>query len=265
MTDLDDIKGFILDLDGVIYSGNAPIPGAAGFLAHLRESGRKYVFATNHTVHTTAGIVTKLRRVGVTATEDQVITASSVVITFLEAQSHEPPARINLVAQGGIVNDLSAWGAVLTTNRPGYVVVGWDPGCDYEALRQACINVRDGARLVVTSPDRAIPSERGWELGMGALGAAVEYATGVTATYVGKPHAAMIDLALQRLDLPRSQVAIIGDTLETDIRTRSLNGLGASVLVLSGNATADDAKQVAPEDQPTVIVPSVAELIAAIT
>lgn len=255
------MRGYIFDLDGTICRGDHLIPGARECLAFLDAEALPYVFATNHTNRSSSELCIHLKRLGLQVDEEHVVTATTALLAFIDRDAHvSGAARVHLIGRGGIAEELASAGIVLTADRPDYAVIGWDPECNYESLRSACAAVRGGAKLVVTSPDRYIPSDRGWELGMGSIGAAVQYATGAAPNYVGKPYAPMIDIAVTRMALAHADVAIVGDTLESDIESRSRNGLGASILVLSGNADRADIDRAPAEQLPTHVIGSLVDL-----
>jgi 4-nitrophenyl phosphatase len=254
-------KGFIFDLDGVIYKGELLIEGAPQSLEALKRSGKKYMFVTNHTKHTKADFITKLRNLGVPVEDNQLLTATNAVIDYLHQQEpNKPNLKIYLVGYGGIIEDFKKEGFELVQEGAEYVVIAWDPQFDYEKLYKAAKNIREGAKFIVSSPDRYIPSERGFELGFGTLGAAVEYATGVKATYVGKPYPPMINTALNMMGMQASEVVIVGDTPETDIKSQYLANLYGSILVLSGNITRDTSNTIPEDTKPTIILDSVKNL-----
>ncbi|MFI6784951.1 HAD-IIA family hydrolase [Micromonospora sp. NPDC050276] len=258
---LDAFGFFLFDLDGVVYSGNQLVPGAADVLDKLDQLGKRYLFITNHTKYTKLSLAAKLGGLGIDIAENLLLTANDAVMEFIAGRHARPSeVKIHLIGSGGIGEELSQYGFELTSERPNYVVIGWDPEISYEKLYLAARNVREGAVFVVTSPDRYIPSERGWELGFGALGASIAYATGRDPIYVGKPYPSMISAALARLGAPPELTVIVGDTPETDIRAGHLSGLGGSLLVLTGNAQRSDLATLPADAQPTLVLDSILDI-----
>ncbi|GAB3932923.1 HAD-IIA family hydrolase [Micromonospora vulcania] len=259
--DLADFGFFLFDLDGVVYSGNELVRGASEVLDKLDQLDKRYLFITNHTKYTKRSLAAKLEALGIKIAENLLLTANDAVIDFIAGRHARPgDVRIHLIGSGGIGEELSQYGFELTSEQPDYVVIGWDPDISYEKLYLAAKNVREGAVFVVTSPDRYIPSERGWELGFGALGASISYATGREPIYVGKPYPSMISAALARLGAAPELTVIVGDTPETDIRAGHLAGLGGTLLVLTGNAQRGDLGALPADARPTLVLDSILDI-----
>jgi len=252
---------FIFDLDGVIYKGDQLIDGAVDTLNLLTRHNKTFLFVTNHTKYTKGKLVRKLRNLGVELTDRQLLTASDAAIDYIKkGKSYFRSIKVNLVGFGGIIEDFRSEGFELTNNRPDYVVIAWDPEVDYEKIYLATRNVREGAAFIVTSPDRYIPSERGFELGFGTLGASVAYATGKEPIYIGKPYPPMLKSAMTLMGAKREETVIVGDTPETDIKSQYLAGLGGSVLVLTGNTTEKDAMALSGDHVPSIVLSSIKEI-----
>ena len=199
---------FALDLDGVVWLVDQPIPGAADAVARLRASGDDVVFVTNNSSQPVAEVESKLARHGILATGD-VITSAMAVVTLIE------PGETVLVCAGpGVVEALEAGGArPVRDGDADAVVVGFHRDFDYERLRIAARAVRRGARLLATNADSSYPTPDGPIPGGGAILAAVATATGAEAVVAGKPHAPMADLVRSRLG-PTG--VMVGDRADTD-------------------------------------------------
>lgn len=257
---LTKFDGFIFDLDGVIYRGNQPIEGARTCINLLHKSDKQYVFVTNHTKYTQKEIGARLRDMGIPVRDNQIITANNAAIDYMREQMAEEKIKVNLLGSGGIREDFENAGFAFTADRPDFVVIAWDPEFTYETMYRAVRNVQEGANFIVTSPDRLIPSsEREFELGFGALGALIQYATQKVPVYVGKPHPPMLNAACQIMNTEIKDTVVVGDTPETDLRSRTLAGLGASVLVLSGNTSREDIASIPENARPTFVLDSIRE------
>ena len=202
----DRYDAFLVDLDGVLYRGADPIEGAAETLATLRSLGKGLAFLTNNSSRTPEAIAAHLTGMGIRAAPEEVETSA-------------------LLAAGLTVVDRSAADAET-------VVVGWDREFDYAELAAASVLIQRGASLVASNADASYPVEDGLVLpGAGAILAAIQTATGVSAEVVGKPNAPIFRAALDRAGGGRPLV--IGDRLDTDIE--GARGLGwDSLLVLTG-------------------------------
>lgn len=232
----DRYEAFILDLDGVLYRGDEPVPGAPEAVAALRERGRKVVFLTNNSARTPDRVTKKLAGLGITADPREVVTSAQAA-AGLVAQEGGTEATAFVVGEEGVRRALAEAGIDVVDGEPpraDFVVVGWDRHADYDKLRTASVLVQRGARLVATNSDASYPAPGGelWP-GAGALLAAVETATGARAEVAGKPHRPLFDQAVRRAGT--TDALVVGDRIETDIEGALSAGLDAA-LVLSGAA-----------------------------
>jgi len=240
-----------LDLDGVIWRGDAAIPGSAGAVAALRGKGERVVFLTNNSYERVDAYVAKLERVGVSASADDVVTSGQAAASLLER------GTTALVCGGpGVVEALDAAGVKVVEEGPAdAVVVGWHSTFDYQRLTVATCAVLDGARLVGTNDDATYPTADGLIPGGGALLAAVAYASGATPDVAGKPNRAMVDLVASRVGPVE---VMVGDRPDTDgLLARNMGARFA--LVLSG-VTKESELPVEPE--PDLVAKDLAALIA---
>jgi glycerol 3-phosphatase-2 len=227
----DRYDAFLFDLDGVLYRGAEPIDGAAETLATLRSLGKGLAFLTNNSSRTPEAIAAHLTGMGIRAAPEEIETSALATATLLRGRAvasayvlGEEGLRTALVAAGLTVVDTSADAET--------VVVGWDRGFDYAGLAAASVLIQRGASLVASNADASYPVEDGLVLpGAGAILAAIQTATGVSAEVVGKPNAPIFRAALDRAGGGRPLV--IGDRLDTDIEGARRLGWD-SLLVLTG-------------------------------
>src|SRR6478672_1337931 len=230
----DRYDAFLFDLDGVLYRGAEPIDGAVETLATLRRRGKGLAFITNNSSRTPEAIAAYLTGMGIRAAPEEVETSALATATLLRGRAvasayvlGEEGLRTALVAAGLTVVDTGAADAET-------VVVGWDRGFDYAELAAASVLIQRGASLVASNADASYPVEDGLVLpGAGAILAAIQTATGVSAEVVGKPNAPIFRAALDRAGGGRPLV--IGDRLDTDIEGARRLGWD-SLLVLTGIA-----------------------------
>lgn len=228
----------LLDLDGVVYRGREPIPGAAETLTRLREEGLQVAFLTNNSARTPSSIARHLGELGIPGTEDEIVTSAEATAMLLARRG---TATAFVVGEDGLRQALEAAGiGVVETGPADAVVVGLDRHATYERLRDAAILVDAGAALVGTNPDGSYPTAEGtrWP-GAGALLAAVVATTRAEPEIVGKPHAWLFEAALERTGGERPLV--VGDRLDTDIAGATALGWD-SALVLTGISTAEEAR-----------------------
>jgi 4-nitrophenyl phosphatase len=233
------VRGFILDMDGVIYRGAAALPGAVDFLASLRAANVPFLFLTNNATTPPRLVAERLEGMGISADASEVLTSSEATAATLAAEM--PGCRVLVVGEVGIREALTDAGLRLTEayDQADAVVVGMDRTCTYAKLRDAALAIQRGAHFIATNTDRTLPTEIGFIPGAGALVGAVEIATGIAPRVIGKPSRDLFAFALGRLGTPPDRTAAVGDRPETDIVGGQRAGL-RTVAVLSGAGTADE-------------------------
>jgi len=231
---LSSIRGFIIDMDGVVYEGERVLPGSREFVQEIRTQGIPFLMVTNNATLTSHDYVEKLRRMGIEVDEQNIMTSAQATAAYLEKIA-PPGERMYAIGERGLLTELlrRGYSIVQDYDQVGFVVVGMDRGLTYEKLKGASLAIRRGARFIATNPDTTYPSEEGQVPGNGACLAALEAATGVKPTVIGKPQPAIFELSLSRLGLPASSVAVLGDRLETDILGGKRAGL-KTILLLCG-------------------------------
>ena len=251
-------RGWLFDLDGTVYVGEALVPGAAETIAALRGDGRRVTFLSNKPLQTRADYAEKLTRLGIAAEPDDVINSSVVLARHLATL--DPGAPVFVIGEPPLVAELQAHGFdVRPDHHVRWVVIAFDRTFDYAKLNTALQAVRAGARLIATNPDRTCPVEGGEIPDCAGMMAAVEAVTGHTVEIVvGKPSALMAETALARLGVPARDAVMVGDRIETDIVMGKRLGL-ATMLVLSGVTRADDPR--VAEIAPDVVLPSIRDVI----
>ncbi|MBT7287207.1 MAG: HAD-IIA family hydrolase, partial [Rhodospirillaceae bacterium] len=228
---LNDIKGLILDMDGVLYRGDTAIPGAAQAVATLQEGGMKIVALTNNARASARDYSAKLAGMGIELAADHIITSGQATAQYLATQ--DPAPKVFIAGSGALRNELHAAGAI-ECDDPAFVVAGIDLDMKIATLAEAVHHLHKGARLIATNPDPMLPADDGIAPEAGAVIAFLEAASGQTAYVVGKPNKIVFEQALAKLGLNGEFVAVVGDTAETDIVGATVAGL-RSILVASGN------------------------------
>jgi 4-nitrophenyl phosphatase len=248
MQPLNRMRAAVIDMDGVLWQGERPLPGLTEFFAALRERGVRFVLATNNASRTPEQFVQKLAGMGVSVRREEVLTSAMGAALYLaqlwarENTDGRPPARIFAIGGPGVCQALLEQNfhlCSLDDLDADFVVCGMDPGLSWDKLATATLNLRAGARFVGTNPDLSLPTERGLTHGNGAILAALQAATGVAPVIIGKPEPTLYQQALDLLGTEPSETLAIGDRLDTDILGAARAGL-PSVLVLSGVSTRAD-------------------------
>ena len=248
-------KGYLIDMDGVIYRSSEIIPGAIEFIDRLKEEDIPFLFLTNNSQRTRLDILTKLRRMGFNVEENNIFTCAMATARFLARQ--KPGGTAYVIGEGGLLNALHSNGYSIVDHDPDYVVIGEGRSITFEMVEAAVKMVAGGAKLVATNPDPNCPTKDGIRPGCGAIAAMIEAATGIESFSVGKPSPVMTRQARNELGTATADTTIIGDTMETDILGGVQMGY-QTILVLSGGTRQEDLVRFAYS--PDLVVDSIAEL-----
>lgn len=240
MEELRARKGFICDMDGVIYQGNNILPGVKDFVDWLYKENKKFLFLTNSSGKTPRELQQKLGRMGLDVDESHFYTSALATAKFLSHQS--PNCSAYVIGEPGLFNALHDANITFNDVDPDYVIVGETANYNYNLIVKAMHHVMNGAKLIGTNTDLTGPSEIGIIPACRALVAPIELTTGKSAYYVGKPNPLMMRTGLQILGIHSAETAIIGDRMDTDIIAGIESGLD-SVLVLSGVSTRETIEQ----------------------
>src|SRR4051794_2504953 len=187
---------WVLDLDGVVWLAGRPLPGAPEAIERLRQRGERVLFLTNNSAPTLAEHAAKLRKAGVPAEGDDIISSAHAAASLVR-----PPARVLLVAGAGVREAIEARGVEIVTDPEhcDVVVVGRTEEFTYADLEAATIAIRNGARFVATNDDATYPTPKGLVPGAGALIAAIATASGQQPEIAGKPYQPVADLVHERV------------------------------------------------------------------
>lgn len=248
-------RGFLIDMDGVIYRGSEVIPGATQFIDNLRSERIPFIFLTNNSQRTERDVTTKLRRMGIDVEERHIFTCAMATARFLAAK--RPSGTAYVIGEGGLLQALHRNGFSIVDHSPDFVVVGEGRTVTLDALEIAVNMILNGAKLIATNLDPNCPTQTGTRPGCGATVAYLETVTGITAFSVGKPSPIMMRAARKELGLATSQTVMVGDTMATDILGGVQMGY-RTVLTMTGSTSRDDLAHYAYG--PDVIVESVAEM-----
>jgi NagD protein len=248
-------QGYLLDMDGVIYRGGVVIPGAVDFVHRLRSTETPFLFLTNNSQRTRRDMATKLCRMGIEATEDDVFTCAMATARFVGRQ--KPGGTAYVIGEGGLLNALHRNGYSIVEDSPDYVIIGEGRAFTFEMIEKAVRLVDRGAKLIATNMDPNCPTDNGIRPGCGAIVAMIERATGKQAFSLGKPSPLMMREARKQLNLSTAQTVMVGDTMETDILGGVQLGF-RTVLVLSGGTKLEDLANFGY--QPDLVINDIGEL-----
>lgn len=249
------VRGYIMDMDGVLVRGRKPIPGAQGWITRLLETRTPFLVLTNNPLYTPRDLQHRLASEGLQVPESHLFTSALATAQFLAQQ--RPHSTAYVIGESGLTSALHQVGYTLTSAGPEYVVLGETHSYNVDQITTAMRLIDAGARFICTNPDPTGPSEAGMVPACGAMAALIERATGVKPYFVGKPNPLMMRQALKTLGTHSEETVMIGDRMDTDIVAGMEAGL-QTILVLTGVTRSEDVERF--PYQPTRILSSIADL-----
>ena len=255
--DFNAKKGFICDMDGVIYHGNRILPGVSEFIQWLQAEGKEYLFLTNNSGYTPRELQQKLARMGLDVSEEHFYTSALATAAFLRDQA--PGCSVFAIGEAGLLNALYDAGITMNDVNPDYVVVGEGRSYSLDTLTKATNLVMAGAKLIGANSDVSGPIENGVAPACRALIAPIEMATGKQAYFCGKPNPLMMRTVLKKLGCHSCEAVMVGDRMDTDVISGLESGM-STVLVLSGVSTEETLKTYAY--RPSIVLPGVGDIAA---
>lgn len=256
MIDFNSKKGFICDMDGVIYHGNRVLPGAVEFIDWLQQDHKEYLFLTNNSGSTPRELHQKLARMGLDVPEEHFYTSALATAAFLKEQA--PGCSVYAIGEAGLLNALYDAGITMNDINPDYVVMGEGKSYSLDTLTKAVNLVRGGAKLIGANSDISGPIENGIAPACRALVAPIELATGKQAYFCGKPNPLMMRTGLNILGCHSAEAVMVGDRMDTDVISGMECGMN-TVLVLSGVSTRETISTFAY--CPTMVLDGVGDIV----
>ena len=264
MTAVREYRGYIFDLDGTIYLGDALLPGAFELITGLRERGARTVFLSNNPTRDPAMYADKLSGLGLPTPQSDIVNTVITMADWLVQNS--PDARVFVIGEEPLERAIRDAGITISCDprEIDVVVASYDRGFTYEKLQIAfdAIWRYKRARLVTTNPDRYCPFPEGrGEPDAAAIVAAIEACTGAKCEVnVGKPDRIMVETVMRRIGLQADECVMVGDRIYTDIAMGKAAGMD-SALVLTGESTREMASSVPTEQQPTYVLDRIDQLL----
>jgi len=255
MINFNEKKGFICDMDGVIYHGNKILPGVVEFIDWLKAENKGFLFLTNNSGSTPRELHQKLARLGLDVSEDHFYTSALATAAFLKEQ--KPGCTAYVIGEAGLLNALYDAGITMNDVNPDYVIMGEGKSYSLETLTKATNLVLNGARLIGANSDLTGPIENGIAPACRSLIAPIELSTGKQAYFCGKPNPLMMRSGLKLLGCHSAEAVMIGDRMDTDIISGLESGM-STVLVLSGIETRETLKSYAY--RPTLLCDGVGDI-----
>ena len=240
MINLKEKKGFLCDMDGVIYHGERLLPGVKDFVNWMVKNEKQFLFLTNASSRSPRELQMRLARMGLDIDESHFYTSAQATAQFLNSQS--PGCSAYVVGDPGLYNALYEVGITTNDVNPDYVVIGETVNYNFDTITKAMRHVMNGARLIGTNTDLTGPSDTGILPACRALVAPIEATTGKKAYFVGKPNPLMMRTGLKLLGVHSAEACMVGDRMDTDVIAGIESGMD-SILVLSGVTSRETIEQ----------------------
>lgn len=253
MSALNGIRGILFDLDGVFFVGNQMIPGADALIAHLKQKRVPCRYVTNTTTYTRSEIASKLQAMGMPILADDIISTPSAALSYMRHQAYR---TCHLLVADSVKQEFGDFPS--DDINPDVVVIG-DIGdaWSYQLLNKVFLMLKNGAHLIALHKNKFWQTEDVLRMDIGAFVAGLEYVADKQAMVIGKPSQAFFQLAIEPLNLPASEVLMVGDDIDADVGGAQRAGLKAA-LVRTGKYRAEYAAS--SKVQPDWIFDSVAAL-----
>ena len=254
------MTSFVFDMDGTIYLGERPIPGAVEFISELNRRGVDYRFLTNNSSHGRRFYSDRLARMGFDVDPSSILT--STVATAAYIRDRHPGCSVYPVGVPDFVEEVVSAGIPIDEDDPDIVLLAFDRTITYEKINRAYRLLKKGEAFIATHPDDLCPAEDGYDIDIGPFIRMFEQMTGAKATVIGKPNPAMLKMAAKDMGCDITDIVMVGDRLYTDIKMAYDCGI-RSVAVLSGETTRED---IAGSDiVPTYVLDSVSDISRILT
>ncbi|MEI7673483.1 MAG: HAD-IIA family hydrolase [Deltaproteobacteria bacterium] len=237
---LNNIKHLILDMDGVLYCGNEPVPRLREFFAFLRERETPFMLVTNNATRTAGERSKQLAGMGAEVFPSEILVSGQATARYLR-RDYPAGTRVHVFGMAALKLALEEAGFVLADTNVEVVVVSVDRDLTYEKIKRAARLLQGGARFIATNLDPNIPSEEGMLPGSGAMVAMLATASGTRPTGVGKPEPIMYELAMTQMGASPETTAAVGDRVATDIVGGKRAGI-TTICVLTGASSRAEAE-----------------------
>ncbi len=254
---LQDIKGFLVDLDGTTYLGDTALPGAVDFFSHLTDQSIPYLFFSNNPTKSVNEYTQRIAALDIPVQEKQIITSTLATIHYCQQQGF---TTVYAIGTEFFIHELEQVGITISDTRPQAVIISFDTTVTYEKIQTVSRLLLEHPDIpyLATNPDIVCPTEDGPIPDCGAFIALFKAVTNREPLIMGKPEKGMVDLAQHHLQLPLHEIAVIGDRVYTDMEMGHTHGL-LTVLVLSGETNKEEIDALHP--QPHFVFENLLEIL----
>ena len=257
MSKLNDIRLFLLDMDGTIYLDNDLFDGTLDFLGYVKKIGGRYIFLTNNSSKSVNKYIEKLASLGIKTTAEDFLTSTDATVLYLKKKSYN---KIYAFGTTSFKEQLRDSGLPITdTLEDGIdcLCMGFDTELTFQKLEYACILLGRGVDYIATNPDWVCPTSYGYVPDCGSVSQMLFNATKRMPKFIGKPEPDMALLAMEKTGYGKEETLVMGDRLYTDIACGVNAGI-STVFVLSGEGTMEDVE--ASETKPEFIYKNIRQL-----
>jgi HAD superfamily hydrolase (TIGR01458 family) len=250
-----NVKGIVIDLDGVLYQGDSVIPGAVESVRYLKNKGYTIRYLSNTTRKSRKTLKLKLHQLGIEISSDLIITPAVAAIAFISQSDRK---KCHLLTTGDVHTEFETAGFRSRDNDVEWVVIG-DAGDNfsYERMTRVFRFIKEGAGIIALEKDRYWMGNDGLMLSAGPFVQALEYATGKSATVIGKPSPQFFGIALQSMKMNPAEVVMIGDDVTSDTGGAMRAGLHG-ILVKTGKFSDDTLRNA--DLQPDFVIESISSI-----
>lgn len=258
-SDLKNINLFLFDMDGTLYLGNRLFSFTNELLATIKAQGKRYLFMTNNSSKSVEDYINKLVGLGIESEYSDFITSSQATAQYLKKNCKDD--KIYVCGTESLKAEFRKEGLSITEDlkQVDCIVMGFDTELTFKKLDDVCrlLSTKD-VRYIATNPDYVCPTEYGSVPDCGSVCDMIFNATGKKPIVIGKPEPAMPLIAMDMTGYAKSETAVVGDRIYTDIKS-GLNAGCKAILVMSGETTPEILE--ASDDKPDLVLESGAEIL----
>ena len=246
-------------MDGVLWRDREPIGDLPSIFKQISDLGLKVILATNNATRNVQEYLEKLAGYGVALEEWQIINSAIACGIYLK-EKFPAGGKLYIIGSPSLINTLESYGfqSAPEGESVNAVVAGLDRQISYAKLRNATLQIYQGALFLGTNPDRTFPTPEGLVPGAGSILAAIESATYTQPVIAGKPSPLLYRIAMERLQTALPDTIAVGDRFDTDIVGGQLAGIKTAML-LSGVETIANSSNWTPK--PDIIAPDLTSLL----
>ncbi|MBN1266879.1 MAG: HAD-IIA family hydrolase [Anaerolineales bacterium] len=228
----NSIRAVIFDLDGVVWRGNTPLPGAQDIFTYLRENNIPFALATNNATASREEFKQRMEDIGVPVSVEEITTSAVATAEYLKGE-YPPGTKVIMLGENGLMQAMLDAGLTLVEDpeEAEIAVSAMDRELTWKKLNKMVNAIRRGIPYIATNGDGSFPLENGYGVGSGGIMAALEKASDVKALTIGKPEPRMYEIVMKRLQAKPQSILVLGDRLETDILGAIRAGMKTGLLL----------------------------------